>query len=432
MRFISATAFCVTLVLGICGSQAQQARPTAPQSGQKRAQTAPADKRVKALPTGSDSSTGRARLSADQGRPSADQEGQGRREEPASPELDQLLKEWASETMRIHRLEGEHVRRHYDLTFEIEKLSEGKFYWEAPDKGRIDVQPVKVTEKMMEDRKKGTVKSRKKQNKEPFDLKAANGEQWICDGKRVYEIDVEKKECRMVQLPPGLQGVNIMDSPLPFLFGMPPEKAKARFEISFSKPFNRADGVAFLVAKPKTAQDAENWSKAEIILDLKTFFPNAVQLTDPAETSITVYQFSGLVRNNEGGWKKLIPGLTARNIFSPDLRDYHTINIGPDGPMSEQYAGDADDPAQGKGPALIPNVTGMNHQDAVKQLERLGFNSAKGKDQTIFLRQGKPARNADEMYKVESQEPKAGTPMKAGDVIKLTLWDKPTGGKSQN
>ena len=99
MRFISATAFCVTLVLGICGSQAQQARPTAPQSGQKRAQTAPADKRVKALPTGSDSSTGRARLSADQ----------GRREEPASPELDQLLKDWASETMRIHRLEGEHV-----------------------------------------------------------------------------------------------------------------------------------------------------------------------------------------------------------------------------------------------------------------------------------------------------------------------------------
>jgi hypothetical protein len=72
---------------------------------------------------------------------------------PLSPELERLLTDWAASSEKIHRLEGDHLRRVYDLVYEVEKLSQGRFYYETPDKGRINITPVEITKKMLEQRR---------------------------------------------------------------------------------------------------------------------------------------------------------------------------------------------------------------------------------------------------------------------------------------
>jgi TIGR03009 family protein len=417
LRLILATASCVTLIFGIVDAHAQQKRPAAAAQDKSGRAAVPPTRKASVTPAAATEDEGRARLPGGDNVPVVD-------DEPLSPELENLLVEWARETAKVKRLQGEHLRREYDLEFETEKLAEGKFYWEAPDKGRIDVNPVQVTQKLIDDRKSGKAKARKKSNGEPFDVQPDKGEKWVCDGLRIYDIDVQKKECSVVQLPPSLQGPSIMDSPLPFLFGMPPEKTKSRFRLKFAKPFNRNDGFAYLTAEPKTQLDAQNWSKAEIILDLKTYFASGVQLTNPAGTRITVYQFSRLERN-KGEWFGLPSFLTQKNIFQPDLRDMQVHVIGPDGQVANLEE-NAD--AEGEAPkGMVPNVIGMNHQDAVIQLERMGFHrkADEGKQKTILIIPGDPAKKEEDVFTVESQDPKPGTPVKPGMKVKLTLWNKP-------
>jgi len=207
---------------------------------------------------------------------------------PLSPELERLLTDWAASSEKIRRLEGDHLRRVYDLVYEVEKLSQGRFYYETPDKGRINITPVEITKLMLQQRESGEARTKKRKDGMPFELKSDQEECWSCDGLRVYELDVAKKEARVAQLPTDMQGKNIMDSPLPFLFGMPPEKAKRRFEMSLIRPIDPKSGTASLHILPRLPQDAASWASADVILDLKTFLPRAGQLVDPAGTKITV------------------------------------------------------------------------------------------------------------------------------------------------
>ena len=256
--------------------------------------------------------------------------------EPPPPVPEQLLRDWAASSEKIKRLEGEHLRRVYDTVYEIEKLSQGRFYYETPDKGRINITPVEITKEMLARREKGVEPSKKKKDGTPFDLKSDDDECWACDGLRVYELEVARKEARVAQLPSEMQGANIMDSPLPFLFGMPPDKAKRRFEMSLSRPLDPASGRAYLSILPRLTQDAGNWASADVILDLRTFLPIAVQLVDPAGTKITVYSFASL-KVNENEWiDKWFDKQDPKTRFTPDLRGFN-INSS-DGGQPEQVA----------------------------------------------------------------------------------------------
>ena len=257
-------------------------------------------------------------------------------DDSSSPELEKLLHNWAASSEKIKRLEGEHLRRVYDTVYEIEKLSQGRFYYETPDKGRINITPVEITKEMLARREKGVEPSKKKKDGTPFDLKSDDDECWACDGLRVYELEVARKEARVAQLPSEMQGANIMDSPLPFLFGMPPDKAKRRFEMSLSRPLDPASGRAYLSILPRLTQDAGNWASADVILDLRTFLPIAVQLVDPAGTKITVYSFASL-KVNENEWiDKWFDKQDPKTRFTPDLRGFN-INSS-DGGQPEQVA----------------------------------------------------------------------------------------------
>jgi len=123
--------------------------------------------------------------------------------------LEKILENWERESSKIEKLEGNHIRREYDDVFQIEKQSEGKFYYEHPDKGRIDIAGMKIPE---------GAKSDKPNNKGDFyALKPGNDERWICDGKRIFSIDENEKKYEVYPIPLERRGVNIMEGPLPFL-----------------------------------------------------------------------------------------------------------------------------------------------------------------------------------------------------------------------
>lgn len=335
-------------------------------------------------------------------------------------ELDHLLQSWSNESDRIQRLEGKHFRIVYDTAFEVEKQSEGEFAYEKADKGRIDITPVQVTQELTEARAKEAEAAhlakrrsqvRLKADGTPYDLVMEQAERWSCDGQRVYSVDVEKKQAVVAQLPADMQGKNIMDSPLPFLFGMPPEKAKRRFTIFFTgAKFDPNSGRAYLTAYPRLPQDAQTWRQADVILDLKELLPVAVQLLDPAGTKITVYKFRELQKN-----KKTLPvflGGNPKTHFTPDLRDFQVQVVG--GESSEENM-------------KLANVSGLNHEDAIKQLERQGLKRVKGDKEAnqIILEAGPPASKPAEIYTVKAQDPPPGTPIEPGMKVKLTILTDP-------
>lgn len=374
---------------------------------------------------------------------------------PMSPELqkelDRLLEYWSAASDRIDRLEGKHFRIVYDTLFGVERQSEGEFAYEKPDKGRIDITPVKITPQLIEARKKEADEAkaegrksqvRLKENGDPFVLAVSPPEQWSCDGQRVYNMDLEKKEAQVAQLPAVMQGRNIMDSPLPFLFGMPPEAAKRRFTIFFAgNAFDAKSGRAYLTIYPRLPQDATNWKQADIILDLKDFLPIAVQLLDPAGTKVTVYKFRDFVKN-QPDWKYRIKGINPNARFTPNLQGFkvHLVNNeqapaitldGVPGNVRQPIKPVDSFPAPDKGePNGLVNVGGLPHETAVIQLQRQGLMRSKEKDTNeIILEKGPPAEKPADVYTVKSQEPKPGTPITRGMKVKLTIWTDPAAEK---
>lgn len=354
---------------------------------------------------------------------------------PLSPELERLLTDWAASSQKVKRLEGDHLRRVYDLVYEVEKLSKGRFYYETPDKGRINITPVEITKLMLQQRESGEARTKKRKDGTPFELKSDQEECWSCDGSRVYELDVAKKEARVAQLPTDMQGQNIMDSPLPFLFGMPPEKAKRRFEMSLIRPIDPKSGTASLHILPRLPQDAASWASADVILDLKTFLPKAVQLVDPAETKITVYSFENMKVNENRFLDSMFDKQDPKTRFTPDLRGFNVnVSDGGEPEMAEVRPENEDAMALPKGgaqekapPRVLVNVQGMVHTEAVIQLERQGLKRIKEdlEKTNIILEPGPPAKNEGDIYTVKSQDPPAGAPLEKGMKVTLTIWTKP-------
>lgn len=228
------------------------------------------------------------------------------------PMLERILEIWEWHGARTKKLEGKHNRIIYENTFGVMKLSKGEFYYESPDKGRIDIQAVKIP-------KPGIKKVGSKQ----FTMQSDTPEAWICDGTAITMVNLSRKEFQVVEIPPSARGQNIVDGPLPFLFGMKKEQAKKRYKLSLGKQNDPKKGVVHVVALPLWKQDAQQWSKAEVILNSKNFLPIAIQLTHPDGKDITVYKFSEVERNKSDRgvfafWKD--------DPFKPNLKGFKQLS----------------------------------------------------------------------------------------------------------
>lgn len=327
------------------------------------------------------------------------------------PKLWQLLADWSKASSGISKLSGKHQRHIYDNTFGIEKISTGEFWYESPDKGRIDVSPVKITPQMLQAREQPDAQVRRKGGK-PYKLQSDDAERWLCDGKDVYDIDDTAKEARVAPLPPQLRGENIMNSPLPFLFGLPPERAVKRFKMELVKDYRPKYQVVQLKAFPLLRSDAANWSSAEILLDTSTFLPTAVKLIDPPETGESVYKFSDLEVNKNGWFGRMI----GKNPWDPKLKGYRIDVIEPQQPPAAA-------PIAQQGGAgsqiMVPSVVGMHYKQAQAALSQAGI----PKERIRQLRGG-PAPNVKQTFYVKAQEPQPNAVFDAKSGVTLMIYEQ--------
>ncbi|MBL4883151.1 MAG: hypothetical protein JKY95_01275 [Planctomycetaceae bacterium] len=233
-------------------------------------------------------------------------------------ELKHILQTWEAAGKVTKKMEGRHSRLIYDDVFAVKKVSEGQFFYEAPDKGRIDLGAPKGF-------KPGETVLR---NGKKYSIEKDNQERWICDGTQIFAIDEERKEFQRIIIPERNRGQNIVDGPLPFLFGISMEKVLARYDVVLYKKedggqHNYQGGIIHLKVKPKKQQDAANWHEAEVMLNSRDYLPIAIRLKHPGGNSETVYVFSDVKRIEKKN--ALINVLWGKKPFSPSLRGYKEL-----------------------------------------------------------------------------------------------------------
>ena len=319
-----------------------------------------------------------------------------------SPELEQVLREWYDKTKSIERLQGTHTRWMYERTFFSGSVARGNFYYESPDKGRIDIKPAETEDA---DSSQDGVQIRDTTGN-IYTYKECPSQSWICDGKRIVEVNHEERTFEAMPIPPAQQGKNIMDGPLPFLFGMPPEKAKARYDMKIDQnPELTNDNTVCLIVKPRLKQDASNWGEAQVILYRKSFLPYAVKLISQNGISSTVYIFDDHEVNNFNLLK--VFGVTP---FKPPALYAQVQNKNPAPPAAVQPLRKNGKPIQG-----VPSVAGLSFSDAKTILGQRGY-------RTVQVIPTATPCEPKMKHRVKAQSPKPGAEVSPEQPIQLILY----------
>jgi TIGR03009 family protein len=359
------------------------------------------------------------------------------------PDLMKILKDWEASSSKIKKLEGTHRRWEYDYVFKVVKRNTGVFYYEAPDKGRIDLEPVpnpdppknvKNPPPPMEKGKKHWLTGKEMD----FDLSPGPAERWFCNGQLITQVDDQSKTATQIVIPPQAQGEHISDGPLPFLFGMPAAKAIQRYDMKLIED-GKKDGKAWIEARPRWQADRANYQLATIILDLKTFLPVAVRLIDPAGTKETAFKFGELEVNSRS-----ITKLFRGDPFKFSERGYKIVAKAPVDERAEQpnpIGGNGKvTPAGGTRPATksagstastptsppanskvkpaaatspqVPSVVGLEWKKAKEILEARGYK--------VSLKRGSEANRDEELNRIERQKPESKADLAKGETV--TLW----------
>ena len=311
---------------------------------------------------------------------------------PAPAALQQLLQNWSDSSAKIEKLQGKHKRHVFDHVFQTEKRAEGVFYYEAPDKGRIDLKPAEIGPRDVSIQQAKGV---------PYKLQPDKEERWICNGTEIMQIKDAEKAVDIIPIPANGQGANIMDGPLPFLFGMPPDKALRRYEM---KIVQENAQKALLTVKPRWQQDAANWREAQVVLSKDNYLPEAVKLIDPAGNLETWYQFEQLEPNK----RELLPfvkDIIGNDPFKPRLIGYRKNILQAAAAVEEQ-------PPQPQQPVL-PAVVNFPLKEAKALLQRIGCR--------VEIKAGQAAPQGPLAMVVYEQNPPGRTPYERGMTVTLTV-----------
>lgn len=230
------------------------------------------------------------------------------------PEVEQILKDWEAHSATIKELSVDIKRYKYDHVWGKETRGIGKAAFGAPDRGAYQLEGAKIA--------KGEVSQKVKPDGEPYELEPDEPERWVCTGAEVLRIDDRQKQYEKVVIPADQRGENIIDGPLPFLFGMKAEQAKRRYVFKITaRPARAEKDSIWMSVEPLLEKDAINWSKATVGLSGKTYLPLAVMLADPSGNAETVHIFTKTEVNGGKGlfaWAKSDP-------FKPDLKGYQPV-----------------------------------------------------------------------------------------------------------
>ena len=218
---------------------------------------------------------------------------------PLSPteqtQLREVLRNWEHQSKGTKTLELKFLRFHYDGTMapsgHAATKAEGEIKYAAPDQGLIRVDQLVIFNGMV------------KENPSYKAFPDRFGEHWVCNGKQLIEFDRTQKECKIEELPPGMQGKNIINSPLPFVFNLDAAKLLQRYWVRLAP--SPAQGVILLEVWPKTREDRSQYRMVQVALDEKNYLPRALVMFAPNFDAKTAgvwdhYEFRDVRRNSIG------------------------------------------------------------------------------------------------------------------------------------
>lgn len=212
--------------------------------------------------------------------------------------LDKILNFWEHTTSGVKRYRSEFQRWEYEGQGQLKTYSTGALKYQAPDKGMFKVEKMKH---------RGPAGA----NGEPVWVDQEQGfrEHWICDGKSVFEFDHTNKQLKQRRLPAEMQGKQIAEGPLPFLFGAKADQIKQRFWLRVLPP--KAQNQYWLEAIPKTQRDAANFRSLIIIIDGNDFLPDGMEMHHRGQAQ-TTFKFD----KRETNWNKLVK-FWEREFYAP-------------------------------------------------------------------------------------------------------------------
>lgn len=217
---------------------------------------------------------------------------------------DKVLKFWEFHSGKIQRYRSDFERWEYDRAnfhpAQPQTYATGKIMYAQPDKGLFEVSALRMG-KRQADGKIGYE-----------DQKATEFEKWICDGATVFEFDHRNKQLIERGLPPELRGKQIVEGPLPFLFGAKKSQIEARYWVRINP---EKKDVFWLEAVPKRREDAANFRQIDIVIpDDKEFLPKAIILHHRGGTQ-TTFEFAKRETNWNETFEKL--AIWNRAFFNP-------------------------------------------------------------------------------------------------------------------
>jgi TIGR03009 family protein len=255
-------------------------------------------------------------------------------------QLDLVLNAWERASGNIKTFRCSFERWEYDNAFGPRDRSLplnknlGRLTYQKPDKGSFEIYEIRTYHE-----EPAAPAAQPPDPQHPAQVKAdwvkqpdAIGEQWVCDGKSVYEYRKVQKQVVERPIPPELQGKAIVDGPLPFLFGADANKLKQRYWMKIDQPQNQDPNEIWIASKPKFQQQAADFSEVDVILYRDQMLPHYMQVLMPnGSRHVYIFDKSSFGVNNlinrlegfftrprpPGGWTLVVEKMQMQQAAQP-------------------------------------------------------------------------------------------------------------------
>ncbi|HEV7281360.1 MAG TPA: hypothetical protein VGN57_14260 [Pirellulaceae bacterium] len=219
--------------------------------------------------------------------------------------IEELLTHWEQRSAKVRSYNADFNRwvtaPLYGPAHTFKTFSKGEIRYESPDKGLFRIDCTGQWTPPADRGEKATWP----------DMGDAGKEQWICDGKSLFEFDYAQKKLVERQLPPEMQGLPVAEGrlpfafgpffclfePLPFVFGVKKETIQSRYWLRVTTDKEAQEkGEYRLEAYPKLGDDAVNYDRIEIIIAGCDFQVSAIKICERNNVE-TIYQFTNRSSN---------------------------------------------------------------------------------------------------------------------------------------
>lgn len=190
--------------------------------------------------------------------------------------LEQVLLKWEKDSKTVNNFYCDFQRKTFNIAGPADggpfAQEDGKLAYHKPDRGSFEI----VNSLVWTPKSQAAVPNQLPEQNQPaaageylprkdVDGNVEPGEHWVCDGKSVYEYRRHDKTLVVNPLPPNMQGQQIVDGPLPFLFGADAAKLKERFWMQPAPDLCRGNFIG-IHAKPKLQAGAAEYSDVYVVL----------------------------------------------------------------------------------------------------------------------------------------------------------------------